>query len=222
MAYAPTTWVEKATKVGPTNLNKLELGLQAAALVADNALPTPAGSNGQFLKRVGGVWVPTSFAATDIPNYPTDATKVLKGDGTWTLPPGYEYAYAEKTSATTTTQATPSSSVDIIATLAAVTFDGATKVKVEAFVPEVFNSVATNYNSLLLFEDGVIRATIGRIQNAGTTQGDSCKAEFEFTPASGSRTYSLRVAVGGGTGTFSGGAGTGGGFVPAFLKLTKA
>lgn len=42
MAYIPFTWVEKVSKVGPTNLNHLELGLQAAALVADNALPTPA------------------------------------------------------------------------------------------------------------------------------------------------------------------------------------
>jgi len=83
MSYSPTTWVEKVTKVGPTNLNKLELGVQATAVVADAALPTPAGSNGQFLKRVGGVWVPTSFAASDIPNYPSDATKLLKGDGTW-------------------------------------------------------------------------------------------------------------------------------------------
>lgn len=83
MAYTPTTWVEKVTKVGPTNLNHLETGLQSAAAVADAALPTPAGTNGQFLKRVAGVWVPTSFAATDIPNFPTDSTKALLGDGTW-------------------------------------------------------------------------------------------------------------------------------------------
>jgi|SRR5579884_36308 len=37
MAYTPTTWVEKVTAVGPTNLNHLELGLQAAAAVADSA-----------------------------------------------------------------------------------------------------------------------------------------------------------------------------------------
>lgn len=97
MAYAPTTWVGGVTKVGPTNLNHLEGGVQAAAAVADSAsaaaaaaqttasaaLPTPAGSNGQFLKKVGGVWVPTSFAASDIPNFPSDASKVLAGDGTW-------------------------------------------------------------------------------------------------------------------------------------------
>jgi hypothetical protein len=83
MSYSPTSWIEKVTKLGPTNLNKLELGVQATAVVADAALPTPAGSNGQFLKRVGGVWVPTSFSASDIPSFPTDATKALLGDGTW-------------------------------------------------------------------------------------------------------------------------------------------
>lgn len=39
MAYTPTTWVEGTTKVGPTNLNHLETGLQASAVVADAAIP---------------------------------------------------------------------------------------------------------------------------------------------------------------------------------------
>jgi hypothetical protein len=74
MSYAPTTWVEKVTKVGPTNLNHLEGGVQAAAAVADAAqatanaaLPTPAGTDGQFLQRVSGVWVPHTLVAADIP-----------------------------------------------------------------------------------------------------------------------------------------------------------
>jgi hypothetical protein len=37
LAYTPTVWVEKVTTVGPTNLNKLENGVQASAAVADNA-----------------------------------------------------------------------------------------------------------------------------------------------------------------------------------------
>lgn len=94
MAYAPTTWVGGVTKVGPTNLNHLEGGVQAAAAVADAAttaaaaaqstanaaLPTPAGTNGQFLKKVGGVWVPTSFAVTDIPTASIDQTYMAAGN----------------------------------------------------------------------------------------------------------------------------------------------
>ena len=66
MPYSPTVWVEKVTAVGPTNMNHLETGVQATAVVADAALPVPAGTDGQFLKRVGGVWVPTSFATGDL------------------------------------------------------------------------------------------------------------------------------------------------------------
>jgi hypothetical protein len=42
MPYSPTVWIEKATQVGPTNLNKLEQGLQAAALVGDAAQKAPS------------------------------------------------------------------------------------------------------------------------------------------------------------------------------------
>jgi hypothetical protein len=40
MSYTPTTWVEKVTHCGPTNMNKLENGLQAAAAIADSASTT--------------------------------------------------------------------------------------------------------------------------------------------------------------------------------------
>jgi hypothetical protein len=102
MSYSPTSWIEKVTKLGPTNMNKLELGVQATAVVADAAsalataaLPTPAGSNGQFLQRVGGLWVPHTLALADLPanipasglaGYPADATKLLHGDGSWSAP----------------------------------------------------------------------------------------------------------------------------------------
>jgi len=42
VAYSPTNWVNRVTTLGPTNLNKLENGLQAAAAVADAALPASA------------------------------------------------------------------------------------------------------------------------------------------------------------------------------------
>lgn len=42
MAYNPTTWAANSTTLGPTNLNKLENGVQAAAAVADAAVVAPA------------------------------------------------------------------------------------------------------------------------------------------------------------------------------------
>lgn len=68
MSYTPTVWVDgSAPDIDAANLNHLENGLQAAAAVADAALPTPAGSNGQFLQRVSGVWVPHTLAVADLP-----------------------------------------------------------------------------------------------------------------------------------------------------------
>lgn len=81
MAYIPTVYVDgSAPDISAANLNKTENGLQAAAAVADAALPTPAGTNGQFLKRVGGVWVPTSFVASDIPLASIDQTYMAAGN----------------------------------------------------------------------------------------------------------------------------------------------
>ena len=37
MAYAPTNWLDNVTPADAANMNHLEAGLQAAALVADQA-----------------------------------------------------------------------------------------------------------------------------------------------------------------------------------------
>jgi hypothetical protein len=42
MAYTPTTWVNRVTTLGPTNLNKLEQGVANAAAVADSAMSAGA------------------------------------------------------------------------------------------------------------------------------------------------------------------------------------
>jgi hypothetical protein len=120
MSYIPTTWVEKVTKVGPTNMNHLEGGVQAAASVADAAIPAPAGpATNTGLVWNGSAWVAqtiknaqidaaaaiarskldfgsglvnadiaaaAAIVASKLSGYPSDATKVLLGDGTWHTP----------------------------------------------------------------------------------------------------------------------------------------
>jgi hypothetical protein len=44
MAYSPTTWTNRVTTLGPTNLNKLEQGVANAAAVADNAMSAGSGA----------------------------------------------------------------------------------------------------------------------------------------------------------------------------------
>lgn len=65
MAYVPTVWVDKVTKLGPTNLNHLEQGVQAAAAVADAAVPAPAGLvAGDLPVWNGAAWVKASSLTT--------------------------------------------------------------------------------------------------------------------------------------------------------------
>lgn len=95
MPYVPVNWVDLATDLSAANLNHLEGGVQTAQALAEAALPTPGGTNGQFLQRVSGVWVPHTLAAVDMPSgipasklaaYPSDPTLFLRGDGSWVVP----------------------------------------------------------------------------------------------------------------------------------------
>lgn len=62
MAYSPTTWTEGITKLGPTNMNKLEAGVQATAVVADAAIPKPGGP----ATNAGLVWNGSSWVAAKL------------------------------------------------------------------------------------------------------------------------------------------------------------
>lgn len=100
MSYTPTNWVNGVTTAGPTNLNKLELGLQAAAVIADAAIPkpsSPAANDG--LVWNGSAWINAkildahiaagaAIAASKIAGYPSDGTKFLRGDGSWSTTSG--------------------------------------------------------------------------------------------------------------------------------------
>jgi hypothetical protein len=217
MAYSPLTWVEKSTKVGPTNMNHLELGLQAAAAVADAALPTPAGSNGQFLKKVAGVWVPTSFAASDIPSYPSDATQVLKGDGTWSKPPGYEYAYTEYTSAVTLAGTAEGTATSVVAA-SAVTFDGSTAVWLEFWCPYVLLNSAASWN--LEFFDG--STGIGGLTGVTVVATVGFLLRRRITPSAATKTYSVKGWSSNGTSAAGAGAGGAGVNIPGYIRIVKA
>lgn len=132
-----------------------------------------------------------------------------------------ELAYIERVTGLTTIQTT-SASADIFLTAPNVVCDGISKIKAEIFVPEIFNSSVTNYGNVFLFEDGVIKTVLGREFSPSTTQGNSLKAEYEFIPSAGVHTYSARISVSGGTGTFNAGAAAGATFPPASLRISRA
>lgn len=200
MSYPPTTWVEKVTKVGPTNLNKLELGLQAAAAVADAAVAKPsAPSTSQGLVWNGSAWVAA-------------------------YPPGFEFSYDEVTG-NVATAATTEATATTLKTATAVTFDGSTVVEIEFSCPilTVAANAAGNACILVLYEDGVSIGKLGALTTNATTQFEApVKLSRRRTPASGARTYSIRAYHTNAACTFNFGAGGVGAVMPGYIKIKRA
>lgn len=142
------------------------------------------------------------------------------------LKPGHEYEYQEGTSDVSIT-ATAEGSATTIITADAVTFDGATAVNIE-FAARYFgfNGTANAGDSLnvWLFEDGSSIGTFTNMAAAGATHRGACYGLVRRTPASGSRTYSVRGTVTNASraGTIGGGAGGSGNGTPITLRITKA
>lgn len=132
-------------------------------------------------------------------------------------PPGYELAYVELTGGVSIT-ATTDATADNVVSSGAVTYDG-TAVWVEFYCPFVVSSAG---QTVVTLYDNTAGASLGRIlQPAASTQLPGL-ARRRFTPAAGSRTYSIRAFVGSGTGTIGAGAGGAGVSMPAYVRITKA
>ena len=128
---------------------------------------------------------------------------------------GHTYDYTEKTSATSIT-ATTAGTANTIITAGAVTFDGSTTVTIEFFSMGV--QKGTTYIAVCLFEDGT------QIGQWGYSEAAYAPVHLvrRRTPASGSRTYSVRAFVDAGTGSVAAGSGVGAASIPAFLRITRA
>lgn len=64
MSYTPTTYVEGVTKLGPTNMNHLETGVQAVGVVADAAVAKPIAP----VTNAGLVWSGSAWVAALLVN----------------------------------------------------------------------------------------------------------------------------------------------------------
>lgn len=139
----------------------------------------------------------------------------------WVVPPGYEYDYVEITSAVTvvsTTQATPTT----VITGNAVTYDGSTRVKIEAFFPYATIIAGQSFRLVLWDGSSEVGAMASLVGSTGNSQFTFSAQRF-LTPSAAAHTYSIRAYSSGGTTSACGaGAGTSGNFMPAFLRITKA
>jgi hypothetical protein len=142
--------------------------------------------------------------------------------GTWAYPPGFEFDYAQATANVNVVNATPVTFI----TGNAVTYDGATRVKLEVVAPFVSVNASNGSCDLRLYEGATHVVTMTELYySAGTLQVNTpAYGAFFFTPAAGAHTYLIKVllATGAGTATAGAGAGTAGTFTPAYMRITKA
>lgn len=138
---------------------------------------------------------------------------------------GYsELAYVEITSIVTSTQTTEAAA-DVVVTAGAFTADGTSAILIE-FWATAWEAPSDGTVNIALYENG---ASIGRwaaasflVSGAETILSYSpVYAARRIIPASGSRTYSVRLFGSAGTKTVYAGAGGSGNDPPAFIRITK-
>ena len=161
----------------------------------------------------------------------TNLTGTDNADGSITIDAtggggGGEVAYAQITASPANPTATVEASANAIITAPAFTADGTTDYLIEFFTPgcRPASGAANRQLNFWLFQDGSSIGEIGvTVIPVSGVQYLSLTGKRKLTPAAGSRTYSIRCTVNGGTdATILAGAGGAGNYVPAFLRITEA
>lgn len=135
---------------------------------------------------------------------------------------GQELAYAEVT-ADVSSSATTEATAAVVVTAPSITLDGSTPIIIEAYTPYILNNTAGNITYLVLFDNGVAIGIIGASHSAtGGYRIGPVSGRRRLTPSAGAHVYSVRLMVGGGTGTVSAQAGGPGNFSPASIRITRA
>lgn len=180
---------------------------------ASGAPTTGTFSTGDFvIDQSGSVWVCTAGG--------TPGTWKQAGGGT--TPPGTELDYKQITANVTIPHNTSEASLTTVITGNPVTYDGATRVKIEFYSAGLGGN--TFNITLVLLKDG---AHLGHIADGiatSETPGGGVYAFFD-TPSAGSHTYSIGGYNNGGTydNWVVAGPGNGSGVaLPAYLRITRA
>jgi hypothetical protein len=133
-----------------------------------------------------------------------------------------EVAYVEFT-ATQTTVATTEGTAEQIVSLGSQTFDGTTVHEIEFYAPTWAVTVTTQDMFIILHDGSAAIGWIwvGRTPAANVAQG-TVFAKRQFTPANGTRTYSIRHYMSGAsTGSVFAGVGGAGAYMPGYVRLKK-
>lgn len=131
-------------------------------------------------------------------------------------------AYIEFT-ATATTVATTEGTAEEIVSLGSLAFDGSTVYELEFFAP-TWAINATTTDMFILLHDGSAAIGwiwVGRTPAVNVAQG-TVFAKRKFTPAAGTRTYSIRHYMSAtSTGSVFAGVGGAGAYMPGYVQLRK-
>lgn len=141
-----------------------------------------------------------------------------------------ELAYVEFTSTKTATSSTETSAVTVVSA-GALTFDGATKIRIEFFCPQLSVSDNTNGVVLTLF-DGNTSTPLGQLHrqvsnSSGSVAGSGGAPHLvrELTPSAASHTYFVGILDAGAVTTThaKANAGTGGtgALLPGFIRVVR-
>lgn len=171
-----------------------------------------------FVPTGGGSGLPTGGAASQVVGYGGSS-----GTGAWVYPPGYELDYVQITSPVTNATGTPATAI----TGNAVTYDGATRVKLEVSASALYVTGASGTSSKLhLFEGSTDLGILAQLYDAlGSAELDAPVYRAVFlTPTAGAHTYLIKLARDDGTGTAGLVAGAGGAATayPAWYRITRA
>lgn len=148
-------------------------------------------------------------------------TQMRTGTGSLALKmPGTELNYTEFT-APVAISAVTEGTANTVVTAAAVTFDGVSSAMIEFFAPYIDNSASTRVITVALFEDGVSIGEIAVVYGSASQTIAPVRAARRRTPASGSRTYSVRAYMNASTGVVTAGVGGSAAYVPGYIRITK-
>lgn len=135
-----------------------------------------------------------------------------------------EVDYAEITSNVTVT-ATTSATATTIVTGAAKTYDGEAKIRIDFFSPLVRPSgTVSRILTFVLYDGSTELGRFGGVthQVTGVLVDAPVHLSRRFTPAAGTRTYSIRAYNSAGAdGLVAAGGGASGAFMPAYMQITR-
>lgn len=177
-------------------------------------MPLISGSSGTTLGNVGSVTGTPSAGQVVVATSGTAAS--------WQDPIGKQYDYVQITSNVVVSGSSVAQITVITGT--SVTYDGSTRVRLEFYAPIVEAGAASAASvTIELWDGGTDLCDLGGVTTPAAAVMDApFYACIFLTPTAAAHQYIIKAFRSNANGLVAAGTGTGTGFAPAFLRITKA